>query len=297
MAASKFDFFGGGNMASCAEAIVNGNKSEDDLRNIVAPAYEIVYDINKVKANSEKPYYLINPPHTCWTKCKDNCEGVDLAKILAKSIDVLSTNEKGFYIMLECGRIDHAGHANDAAFTAREVPELDQALAVALDFQKKYPEETLIIVTADHETGGLQIDDMEKLKANAPILLKQKGTIASGSAYVDSLINQKMKSEDIYNAICSFIGYDGFSAEEKAQLLAQIATNYDDKAQSVKGSQIFKQAVKYRDAFLGLRYTTGGHSAARILTSVTGPGWENFKREDLENSSLKALIEKSMGQN
>ena len=199
--------------------------------------------------------------------------------------------------MLECGRIDHAGHANDAAFTAREVSELDQALAVALDFQKKYPEETLIIVTADHETGGLQIDDMEKLKANAPILLKQKGTIASGSAYVDSLINQKMKSEDIYKAICSYIGYDGFSAEEKAKLIAQIATNYDDKAQSIKGSQIFKQAVKYRDAFLGLRYTTGGHSAAKILTNVTGPGWENFKREDLENSSLKALIEQSMGLN
>jgi alkaline phosphatase len=58
--------------------------------------------------------------------------------------------------MVEGGRIDHAGHWNDAAGVLAEMREFDEALGVALGHQKTHPS-TLVIVTADHETGGLSV--------------------------------------------------------------------------------------------------------------------------------------------
>ena len=57
--------------------------------------------------------------------------------------------------MIEGGEIDHCGHSNDAASNLREVLALDDAIRVAMDFYRKHSKETLVIVTGDHETGGM----------------------------------------------------------------------------------------------------------------------------------------------
>ena len=59
--------------------------------------------------------------------------------------------------MCEGGKIDWAGHANDALATIGDTLDLDDAAKVAFDFALDYPKETLIIVTGDHETGGMTI--------------------------------------------------------------------------------------------------------------------------------------------
>ena len=59
--------------------------------------------------------------------------------------------------MTEGGKIDWACHANDAASTIQDTVALSDAVQVAIDFAKEHPDETLIIVTGDHETGGLTI--------------------------------------------------------------------------------------------------------------------------------------------
>lgn len=63
--------------------------------------------------------------------------------------------QKGFFLMVEGGKIDWACHANDAATVFHEVIDMDKAIQVAFDFYKQHPDETLIVVTADHETGGI----------------------------------------------------------------------------------------------------------------------------------------------
>ncbi|MGN0832519.1 MAG: alkaline phosphatase [Kiritimatiellia bacterium] len=78
-----------------------------------------------------------------------------VAELTAKAIEILD-NEKGFFLMVEGGRIDWAGHANDAATNLRDVLALDAAVRTALDFQAKHPD-TLVLVTGDHETGGLSM--------------------------------------------------------------------------------------------------------------------------------------------
>ncbi|ULT24603.1 alkaline phosphatase [Sphingobacterium sp. E70] len=81
-----------------------------------------------------------------------------LADITAAAIQSLEQNNKnGFFLMVEGGKIDWACHANDAATTIQEVLDFNSAAELVYEFYKKHPKETLIVVTADHETGGLGI--------------------------------------------------------------------------------------------------------------------------------------------
>ncbi|MCZ4237954.1 alkaline phosphatase, partial [Staphylococcus equorum] len=81
-----------------------------------------------------------------------------LTQITESAIAFLSKDaKKGFFLMVEGGQIDWACHGNDAATTFREVQDMDNAIKVAYEFYKKHPKETLIVVTADHETGGIAL--------------------------------------------------------------------------------------------------------------------------------------------
>ena len=78
-----------------------------------------------------------------------------LSDYVSKGIDVMENAENGFFMMCEGGKIDWACHANDAAATLTDTIALDEAVKVAVDFAKEHADETLILVTGDHETGGL----------------------------------------------------------------------------------------------------------------------------------------------
>ena len=67
------------------------------------------------------------------------------------------TSPDRFFMMVEGGNIDHAGHGNDGGTILREVINFNQALQEAYDFYLAHPDETLIVVTADHETGGMSV--------------------------------------------------------------------------------------------------------------------------------------------
>lgn len=79
-----------------------------------------------------------------------------LTDYVKKGIELLD-NPKGFFLMTESGKIDWACHANDAAASIHDVLEMSNAVQAAVEFQNKHPNETLILVTADHETGGMAI--------------------------------------------------------------------------------------------------------------------------------------------
>ncbi|MBE6975995.1 MAG: alkaline phosphatase [Ruminococcaceae bacterium] len=79
-----------------------------------------------------------------------------LADYVSKGIEMLD-NENGFFMMVEGGKVDWACHANDAATAIHEVIALDNAVKKAIEFYNQHPDETLIIVTGDHETGGISI--------------------------------------------------------------------------------------------------------------------------------------------
>ena len=77
-----------------------------------------------------------------------------LAEMTRKAIETLGKNKKGFVLIVEAAQIDWAGHENNLAYLVAEVLDLDQAVGTALDFSIK-DGKTLLVVTSDHETGGL----------------------------------------------------------------------------------------------------------------------------------------------
>jgi len=79
-----------------------------------------------------------------------------LAEMTQSAIEILSRNPKGFLLMVEGGRIDHASHARSYSNATADTLAFDEAVGVAQDYQKRN-NNTLIIVTADHETGGLDL--------------------------------------------------------------------------------------------------------------------------------------------
>ncbi len=81
---------------------------------------------------------------------------VSLADITAKAIEYLD-GDQGFFIMVEGGKIDWVCHANDAATAIHETIAFDDAIQAAYRFAQQHPEDTLIVVTGDHETGGLTL--------------------------------------------------------------------------------------------------------------------------------------------
>ena len=125
--------------------------TNDEIRSLNAESGRVLA-INPVLQDSKAIHYEIDRERLA-------AEGEDvlsLADFVQAGINVLD-NENGFFMMCEGGKIDWAGHANDAATSIHETLALSDAVQVAIDFAAEHPDETLIIMTADHETGGMTI--------------------------------------------------------------------------------------------------------------------------------------------
>ena len=154
---SGFEYFAGGGLLDPD----NGGES-DNLYDLAEEAgYTVSVDyathdtvtaddkvvlIDEYLADSDAMAYEIDRTDDMWS----------LADYVEKGIDVLM-NDTGFFMMCEGGKIDWACHANDAATTIHDTMAFSDAVQVAIDFAEEHPEETLILVTGDHETGGLTI--------------------------------------------------------------------------------------------------------------------------------------------
>jgi alkaline phosphatase len=127
-----------------------------------------VFCINPWLQDSSATPYAIDRPAT----------NLSLAEMTDVAISTLSipsqSHDKGFFIMVEGGKIDWACHANDAKAAIGDMLDFDSAVGEALEFYAQHPNETLIIVTGDHETGGMAIGHATtKYKAYYPELVKQ----------------------------------------------------------------------------------------------------------------------------
>lgn len=161
LVASNFEYFAGGGLKK-----TTGYDDENPLPNLYDLAEEAGYqitftneDAEAVNADSGKVIlideYLADADSMAYEL--DRTEDMwSLADYVEKGIEVLD-NEKGFFMMCEGGKIDWACHANDAASAIQDTRALSDAVQVAIDFAKDHADETLILVTGDHETGGLTI--------------------------------------------------------------------------------------------------------------------------------------------
>ena len=153
-----FEFFAGGGILS-PRGKEKDQKSAYDI--IGESGYKIAYGIKDFNTKKDSDRFLL-------VQKEDSEDAVPYAfgrpagaltqaQIVEAAIEVLERNEKGFFLMSEGGQIDWAAHSQDLASTIFEVIDFSTAIQVAVEFYKKHADETLIVVTADHETGGIAL--------------------------------------------------------------------------------------------------------------------------------------------
>lgn len=198
---SGFEFFGGGGF--------EGLKKQGDRKSLYELAeekgYTVAYgkdDFDSKKGSAEKMIYFQQKgkereilPYAFSREESD----LTLAEVVKGAIETLD-NEKGFFIMAEGGKIDWAAHSNDIVNTIHETLDMDAAIAVAYEFYKQHPDETLIVVTADHETGGVTLGkkkgyvfDLSIVPEHASVATSTDGVTVENymdGAAVDSLSNE-----------------------------------------------------------------------------------------------------------
>jgi alkaline phosphatase len=133
--------------------------------------------IDSLKSKYHSVVYSVpNPSLESTLKYRIDQDSTDitLAKLTKKAIQTLD-NPKGFFMMVEGGKIDWACHSNDAASAIDEVIDFSDAVAQAVEFYNSHPDETIIIVTADHETGGFSLGNKDnKYSIKLSLLKNQK---------------------------------------------------------------------------------------------------------------------------
>ncbi|MCF0187760.1 MAG: alkaline phosphatase, partial [Bacteroidaceae bacterium] len=180
--ASDFDFFAG---ADLRQPEKNGGP---ELHQMIADAgYAVAYGLEegKAAAKTAKKMFMTQTKEATAEYGNELPYAIDrrpgdlsLKQIVELGIEFLmKDNKKGFFLMAEGGKIDYAGHSDDGGACFREVQDLDEAVKVAFEFYKQHPKETLIVVTADHETGGLGLGNGAYAQ-NLKVLQHQKASVA-----------------------------------------------------------------------------------------------------------------------
>ena len=217
---------------------------------------------------------------------------------------LMKDNKKGFFLMAEGSEVDHGAHSNDAATTIQEIIDLDNAVRIAFEFYKKYPKQTLIVVTSDHDTGSLAL-----LPGNASDLTKlsfQKHSLNVISDMMKAQINKDERALS-WEETKIFL-------EENFGLWTKVPMTWDDEkmlrdiyettvarrqAGSVKdlyadNAKIAAAAMRLLNNKSRVFWQSGSHSAAYTPVFAIGAGSEKISHKT-DNAVLCQDIMKIMG--
>jgi len=201
---------------------------------------------------------------------------ISLAEFTKKGIEVLD-NKDGFFMMVEGGKIDWACHANDAATVIQEVLQFDNAVAEALKFYKKHPKETLILVAADHETGGMALGfSGSHYSSDFAILQHQNLSYEAFSELVDQYKENNEGNYKVEDGLALVKKHFGLGDAEKGLELSEFELKQLKDA--FEKSMNYKKSMRKDDQFYLLygSYDPLTISACHILSQKAGIGWTSF---------------------
>ena len=229
-----------------------------------------------------------------------------LQDITRSAVNFLTKDaSKGFFLMVEGGKIDWACHSNDAATVFQEVIDFDNAIKVAYEFYAQHPDETLIVITADHETGGIVLGT-GPYELNLQVLKNQKVS-ESGFTKIVNQLREKSKNqvswEDIKQALKENFGFwDSVKLSDKQE--ARLKAVYEsslknqqmklEKSEYAQDEPIAAEAKRIIDEIALVGWTSGGHSAGYVPVFAIGAGAELFQGR-IDNTEIPLRIAKAAG--
>ncbi len=302
---SNFDFFGGSGFSSPQD---KSNASAPNLYDLAEQkGYTIAggYADAKNKIGSKK--LLVVPeerladrsrhagalPYAIDREDKD----LRLSQIVELAIAQLSTYDR-FFMMAEGGKIDYASHANDGATVLHEVMDFDEAIKVAYRFYEQHPDETLIVITADHETGGMALGNSDYV-LNLKVLANQQCSLDKLSDQLSELQKAEGKNlqwEQVRQLISKNTGLYAqveMTGEEDALLQESFASmmSHQDVVKTLYKdlNALAAKALAILNKKSRLGWTSGGHTASAVPIFAIGVGAERFTGWH-DNSEIAPLI-------
>lgn len=189
----------------------------------------------------------------------DNPEPRPLARMTDRALSLLKDAEKGFVVMIEGSQIDWCGHANDIACAMGEMHDFAEAAAVAKTFVDANPD-TLLLITADHETGGLSLGADGHYQWRADAIRSIRHTAPA--------LSQKLIAADKWEPTWKALTGLALSGKEKTALA---------NARDAGGATLTGAIKNLIDSRSHTGWTTGGHTAADVPLMVYGAGGEYFR--------------------
>lgn len=307
LANSGFDFFGGGDMRDPDGARAKKkDESFQPLGDAVAIAKENGYKI----ITNKQDFMALKPGDgkvIAWNDWRQDAgalpyqidtrdEDINIAEFTEKAIEMVD-NPKGFFMMVEGGKIDWACHANDAAAAIHDTLVFDQAIQKAVDFAKKHPEETLILVAGDHECGGLTLGYAgTKYDTDFEVLGAQK---ISFQKFDDDIFKDFQGDFEAAKALIT--EHFGLKFEGDAQKDVLVLSEYQIKLLQ-DAFEATKMGKKERDANEETYVLYGGYNplgvaVTHVLNQKAGLSWTSFSHTGvpISVSALGAGAEKFTG--
>ncbi len=314
LAESNFDFFGGAGFHHPQGK--HDDKKTNLYRNAEEAGYTIAHGVEEAKSQIENQKSKIdklilvqkdddqgakhgsNLPYAI-----DRKEGdLTLAQIVSTAIPFLEARHERFFMMVEGGMIDYACHGDDAATAIGEVWDMDEAMRVAYDFYLAHPDETLIVVTADHETGGLALGNSD-YTLHLDLLRNQKCSAWVLSDLFTQLFKENKKPswesvKALYRENLGFWETVEITAEEEAKLQELYKKACKGKAKDAKN--MYKSVNALGAAGISLLnkkahvgWTTRAHSAHAVPIFAIGANAQLFTGWH-DNTDIAPLIKKAV---
>ncbi len=194
----------------------------------------------------------------------------------------LSQGPEGFFLMIEGGRVDHAGHANDAAAIILEQLAFDDTIATVLNFVEKNPD-TLLIITTDHGTGGMQINGIgnDNFETMVPSYFDTNKSFLRLGEFTMSLERLYAESESI-KSVAAF-----------RDLVVRV-TNLNFKKDDLNSISDIESLQKILPPYTAAGWTSGNHTAEMVEFCTYGPGASLFPPY-LRNDQVHAHILRAAG--
>ena len=242
--------------------------------------------LTKLDNKSFKPLLgLFSEGHHAYEIDRKNVPGLadtlpSLTEMTRTALDRLSSAADGFFLMVEGARIDHAGHANDAATSIHDQLAFDDAVGAAVDFISKNPD-TLLVITTDHGCGGIQMNGV---------------SAAANQGFAPGLYNATTQSFlrlKGFNRSLEWMkqnGVDGLSGPKLRETFQQYTglALTDDQLKAMPGfklpatSDVLKQHT-------GVGWTSANHTSELVEFCALGPGSHLFPSY-LWNSEVHNLL-------
>jgi alkaline phosphatase len=256
----------------------NGTGSRNLVEEMVANGYELVRSVDELmsaQAREDKLLGFWGGYTMTYALDRHHDVGLDeptLAQMTEKAIEVLGRDADGFFLMVEGGAIDWTAHDRDIAGTVAETLAFDDAVAVALDFAAASGD-TLVIATADHETGGLRLGSRVNTSFIANVSATTSfmwGQIKSGALGIDAALAR-------YAGIGTT--WPRLTRQEKALIEANGEMGIADVLSARAG-------VSW--GWSGL--DDGEHTRTKVPVYAFGPGSERLNGTRLDNTDIGKLL-------